>query len=95
MTQTIERNDLFAKLDALEPAKRVNKGGGGRPPAYSPADVEAFYLARARGITWAQINSVLDKPLKRPGSLAQSVHAAADRHGIPSRRQVRKQKAVA
>jgi hypothetical protein len=94
VTTVLEKSDLLSRLDALEPVKRTNKGGGGRPPAYSVADVEAFYSARSRGISWAQINGVLDKPLKRPGSLAQSVHAAAERHGIPTQRAARAPKKV-
>jgi hypothetical protein len=77
----------FSVLDTLEPSRL--KGGQGRPPAYTLAEVEKFYQARSRGITWTQINGVLPSPFARPGTLAQSVHAAAERHGLVAQRSKR------
>jgi hypothetical protein len=82
-------DSVFEALASLEPAKK--KTGEGRPPTFSPAEVDSIYAARARGVTWAQINEALaDRGLARAGTLASSVHASAKRHGMVVQTQPRK-----
>jgi len=70
--------------DPVKPAVGRRSNG----PAYTPQEVEGFYERVRARTSWATINTVLNSLTpphgeKRPGALAQKVHAAAAAHGIP------------
>lgn len=82
MTQTPTRKhtDRELRIMILEPLPRHEAAG--RPIAFTPSEVETIYKKRREGVTWGQINDVLDRPYKRPSALAAGVHRAALAHGI-------------
>jgi hypothetical protein len=76
-------------LETLEPHARKTRSV---KPRFSPQDVVGIYAARARGLSWDQINTALmdggEEPYKRVQSLATAVHVSAGAHGIPIQKQV-------
>ncbi len=75
---------FFEHLEKVVPQpKRTRPPGSYR---FSPAEVEAIYAHRKRGLSWEQINAALldagEENYARPQSLAQTIGNAAKHYGI-------------